>query len=185
MENITLRFWRQGIKTITFTISLGLFLSSSHGSAQDFYAGVRGGTSFDSPQGHFYQGEGFAGWKLPWRWNVCSKWTLRPYVDASAGDLVGLGASGFVGTLGPVIELRYGKFPVFLEGGTSPTYLSRFAYDSKDLGERFQFTSHIGLQWDITKNIAVNLRFQHMSDAGITRTNPGLNVQMLCLRFNF
>ena len=180
-----LRLWRYGFKTIIFTISLWLLLTSSHGRAQDFYAGARGGTSFDSPQGHFYQGEGFAGWKTPWRWNFYSKWTLQPDVDASAGDLTSLGANGFVGTLGAVIEIRCGTFPVFLEGGSSPTYLSRYIFGSRDLGERFQFTSHIGLQWDMTKNLAASLRFQHMSDAGITRTNPGLNVQMLSLQFNF
>src|SRR5580658_829385 len=99
------QFWQHGFKTIAFAISLWLFLITSHGQGQDFYAGVRGGSSFDSPQGHFYQGEGFAGWKMPWRWNVCSKWTLQPDVDGSAGGLTSLGASGFVGTLGPVVEI--------------------------------------------------------------------------------
>jgi len=185
MEKIALRFWQHGFKTITFTISLGLFLTSFHGWAQDFNAGVRGGSSFDSPQGHFYQVEAFAGWNGPWRWNVCSKWILRPAVDVSEGGLSGLGASGFAGTLGRVVELRYGTFPVYLEGGTSPTYLSRYVFNSIDFGERFQFTSHIALQWDVTKNFTVGLRLQHMSDAGIAEPNPGLNTEMLSLQYNF
>jgi hypothetical protein len=178
-------FWRHGFKTVTLIISCCLILTISSGRAEDFYVGARGGASFDSPQGHFYQGEAFAGWEIPWHWNFYSKWCLRPVVDASAGGLTAFGASGFVGTSGPILELHYGNFPVFLEGGSSPTYLSQYVFGGIDLGERFQFTSHLSLQWDITKNFAVNARFQHMSDAGLTHTNPGLNIEMLCLRFNF
>src|ERR1700722_2621973 len=85
--NMRFQFWQQGFKPITLAISLCLFLITSHGRAQDFYAGARGGSSFDSPQGHFYQGEAFAGWKTPWRWNFYSQWTLQPVVDVSAGGL--------------------------------------------------------------------------------------------------
>jgi lipid A 3-O-deacylase len=90
-----------------------------------------------------------------------------------------------VGTLGPIVELHYGKFPVMLEGGASPTWLSRYVFGSTDFGERFQFTSHIGLAWDVTKNFTVGFRLQHMSDAGLASPNPGLNIEMLSFRFNF
>lgn len=178
-------FWRHGFKTIGFTTSLLLFLAASRSGAQDFFAGARGGASLDASSGRFYQAEAFAGWKIPWRWNFCSHWSLQPCVDLSAGSITGKDENGFVGTLGPLAELRYGKCPVLLEGGASPTWLSRSTFGSENFGERFQFTSHIGLEWDVTKNFTIEARFQHMSNAGLATPNPGLNIEMLSFRFNF
>ena len=179
------RFWRHGFKTINFTASLLLFLTAGRGSAQDFFAGVRGGGSFDSTQGQFYQTEAFAGWKIPWRWDFYSNWTLRPGLDTSAGWITGHDADGFVGTAGPFAELHFGKFPVVLEGGGSPTWLSHHVFGQTNFGEQFQFTSHIGLEWDVTKNFTVGCRFQHMSNAGLASPNPGVNFEMLSFRYNF
>lgn len=185
MKNMKQRFRQQSFTIRLLAVSFFLSLIAPGGEAQDFFAGVRGGTSIDTAQGRFYQAEAFAGWKMPWRWNFCSHWSLRPSVDLSAGGISAKAESGFVGTLGPSVELRYGKFPVVLEGGASPTWLSRYVFGPTDFGEPFQFTSHIGLEWDVTKNFTVGLRFQHMSNAGLANPNPGLNIGMLSARFNF
>ncbi len=179
------RFWQPGFTTIRFTTSFLLFLSVFRAGAQDFFAGTRGGAALDSAVGRFYQAEAFAGWNMPWRWNFYSDWALRPGADISAGWITGRDADAFIGTLGPRAELHYGQFPVFLEGGASPTWMSRHVFGSTDFGERLQFTSHIGLEWDVAKNFAVGFRFQHMSNAGLAQPNPGLNIEMLSARFNF
>lgn len=155
-------------------------------AAQNMWtAGTRGGVSFESGQNRFQQVEAFSDLNLPWQWNVYSDWRFQPRIDASAGWLEGEHADAFIGTVGPLVELRPGKFPLALEGGSSPTILSRDRFGAKNFGEQFQFTSHIGLTWYITEHISVGYRFQHMSNAGIAHPNPGLNLQMLELSYSF
>jgi lipid A 3-O-deacylase len=154
--------------------------------AQDVLTvGTRGGASFDSGQNRFWQTEAFADSDLPWKWNFCSDWRFQPRVDVSAGWLEGEHSDAFAGTVGPMVELRKGTFPLVLEGGSSPTILSRDRFGARNFGERFQFTSHIGLTWYITKQDSLGYRFQHMSNAGISQPNPGLNLQMLELSYRF
>jgi len=52
---------------------------------------------------------------------------------------------------------------------------------SEDLGSAFQFTTDIGLTWHITARFEVNYRFLHMSNAGISSHNPGLNLHLVGL----
>lgn len=154
--------------------------------AQEFWTvGTRGGLSFNGNENRFQQVEAFADMNLPWKWDFYSDWRFQPRIDASAGWLEGEHADAFIGTAGPLVELRKGTFPLALEGGFSPTILSRDRFGSRDFGERFQFTSHIGLIWHVTEQISVGYRFQHMSNAGIANPNPGLNLQMLELSYSF
>jgi lipid A 3-O-deacylase len=165
--------------------SLLVISFAARGQAQDYLVGARGGISFENDACCFRQAEAFAGIDLPWQWNASFGLALKPRVEMSGGCLNYEDENGFVGTLGPVIELGYRKFPVTLEGGISPTFLSKYNFALRDLGGRFQFTDHIGLDWHITKNFTVGWRFQHMSNAGIYHHNPGLNLQMLSIGYNF
>jgi lipid A 3-O-deacylase len=166
------------------TTFLLIFLCCS-AQAQDFLVGVRGGASLDCEPGRFRQVEAFAGWNLPWRWNSYFDLNLLPRLETSAGVLDGGSKAGFDGTLGPVLELRRGNFPLSIEGGASPTLLSRYRFDTRNLGGRFQFTDHIGLDWHFTEHFIAGLRFQHMSNAGIYKHNPGLNLEMLSVAYSF
>jgi lipid A 3-O-deacylase len=155
-------------------------------SAQDFLTGgSRGGISFNEGNHRFGQAEAFADFDLPWQWNFCSDYRLQPRIDVSSGYLGDETTSAFMGTAGPLLELRKGHFPLVLEGGASPTLISRYRFGSTDFGEDFQFTSHIGLAWYITDHLSVGCRFQHMSNAGLAKPNPGLNVGMLVLSYHF
>jgi len=104
--------------------------------------GIRGGTSFEKETGYFRQVDAFAGINLPWRRNSYSGLYFKPRLEASAGWISGGGGDGFIGTLGPVIELHKGKFPVTLDFGASPTILSRYDFKQRDLGGWFQFSDH-------------------------------------------
>ena len=155
-------------------------------AAQNLWTvGTRGGVSFDHGVGQFRQVETFADMNLPWQWNFYSDWRFQPRLDASVGWLGGEHANAFIGTVGPLVELHKGDFPLVLEAGSSPTILSRDRFGSKDFGDRFQFTSHLGLIWYVTEHISVGYRFQHMSNAGISSHNPGLNLQMLEASYSF
>ena len=77
------------------------------------------------------------------------------------------------------------ELPVSLEGGVSPTGLSRSEFGSKDFGTEIQFTSHVGLNWDFATHWRLSYRFQHMSNADLGTKNPGLNLNMLALSYVF
>jgi hypothetical protein len=162
-----------------------LFSMAAHLPAQDYLIGVRGGSSFQSNAGYFRQADVFADRNLPWQWDTYFGLSLKPRVEGSLGWLSGGTQDGFVGTLGPVVELRQGKFPLTLDGGASPTILSRYNFSEKDIGGRFEFTDHVGLDWHFEKWFTVGWQYQHMSNAGIYKHNPGLNLQVLSASYSF
>jgi hypothetical protein len=174
-----------GLKTISFAVLILLFTMTVSIQAEDYLVGIRGGTSFENDAGYFRQTDVFVGRNLPWEWDLCFGLSLKPQVEGSAGCLSGGNKDGFVGILGPVIGLHERKFPITLEGGASPTFLSRYNFGEKDLGGRFEFTDHAGLDWHITKYFTVGWRYQHVSNAGIYKHNPGLNLQMLSASYAF
>jgi hypothetical protein len=147
--------------------------------------GVRGGyAANDSGQG-FNQTEAFMNWNLPWGWNLGRDWHLQSRLDLSAGWLGDRTIDGAIGTAGPSLLLQWGRFPVSVEGGSSPTVLSQSDFGAKDFGVPFQFTSHVGLNWDVTSHWRLGYRFQHMSNAGLDAHNPGLNMHMFGLSYLF
>jgi hypothetical protein len=164
---------------------LFLFSAAWSAQAQDYLVGVRGGASLDNHPGYFRQTEVFASRYLPWDWNTYLGLSFKPRVEASMGWLEGGSQNGVVGTMGPVIELREGKFPVTLEGGVSLSGLSRYKFNDKDLGGWFEFTDHIGVNWHVTKCFTLGVRFQHMSNASLYKHNPGLNLEMLSASYSF
>jgi hypothetical protein len=176
-------FLKNGHRTIRFTVSFLLIVAVCRVRAQDFFAGVRGGASLDD-NAEFREAEAFGGLYFC-RWHIYSNWFLRPGADGSVGWVGNRNDNAFIGTLGPLAELGKGRFPLTLEGGAAPTFLSRHHFSSRDFGDNFQFTSHLGLNWRFTDHFSLGVRFQHMSNAGISHTNPGLNMEMLTLRFDF
>jgi lipid A 3-O-deacylase len=147
--------------------------------------GVRGGLSPSSSGRDFGQAEVFANWNLPWGWDLGKEWRLQSRLDLSAGWLGDRGNNAGIGTVGPSLVLSRGRLPVSLEGGVSPTGLSRSEFGSKDFGIDVQFTSHVGLNWDFAAHWRLGYRFQHMSNANLGPRNPGLNLQMIALSYLF
>jgi len=178
-------FLRQLRRVLFFSTSL-FVIGEWRVNAQDFLTvGARGGISFNEGNHRFGQAEAFADFDLPRQWDFCSDWRLQSRIDVSAGYLGDETTSAFIGTAGPLLELRKGHIPLALEGGVSPTVISRYRFGGTDFGDGCQFTSHGGLTWYITDHLSVGCRFQHMSNAGLARPNPGLNVGMLALSYHF
>jgi hypothetical protein len=69
-----------------------------------------------------------------------------------------------------------GPFRPFLEGGEGAVYTD---LRKQDLGSRLQFTSQIGggFEYEIRPGMALGMqvRFRHMSNAGMAGSNPGVN----------
>ncbi len=182
MQNIFAR----PLRGLFFILTWLLTASLCGADGPDFLTvGVRGGPSFNAPSRRFEQAEAFTDFDLPWRWNFYPDWRLQPRIDASGGWLNGGDASAFVGSAGPSLEVRRDNFPLAVEAGFSPTFISRYQFGASDLGQRLQFTSHIGLRWYLTGHLSAGIRFQHMSNGGLGNPNPGLNLEMLELSYYF
>ena len=148
-------------------------------------AGVRGGFSAESGSHGFHQAEVFGNWNLPWGWDLGREFHLQSRLDLSAGWLNAHDQDAAIGTLGPSLVVSRAQWPVSLAGGLSPTFLSTHEFGEDNLGTRVQFTSHIGLNLDFARHWRVGYRFQHMSNAGLSTPNPGLNMHMFALSYLF
>ena len=147
--------------------------------------GVRGGFSAESGSHGFHQAEVFGNWNLPWGWDLGREFHLQSRLDLSAGWLNAHDQDAAIGTLGPSLVVSRAQWPVSLAGGLSPTFLSTHEFGEDNLGTRVQFTSHIGLNSDFARHWRVGYRFQHMSNAGLSTPNPGLNMHMFALSYLF
>ena len=157
--------------------------SSSAAGLELESVGARGGASDNA---NFTEIEALLDWKLPWRWDWASDWHLQTKLNCSLGSLEAESRTAAIGSAGPALLLSYDRVPVNLEGGASFTLVSRATFGEKDLGSILQFTSYIGLNWDMTRHIRFGYRFSHMSNAGIdSRHNSGLNMHMLALSYLF
>jgi len=168
---------------------LVLALLFASAQAQEFKfqsVGARIGFPAENTSNHFRQAEAFLYYNL-WRWNLSTStnWWLQSRMDLSAGWLGQHGDNSFVGTLGPTLELDRAAFPLSLEVGFSPTYISRYTFGPTSLGSNAQFTSHVGLNWDVTSRLRLGYRFEHMSNGGIAHPNPGFNVHVFSVGYLF
>lgn len=118
-------------------------------------------------------------------WGDRSGWWLGARLDGSAGVLVGAGERGAVVTLGPSLSLGKGDAPLALSIGIRPTVLSRYVFGRVNLGRRFQFTSHVGVNFQLGPKLGAGYHFQHMSNGTLSGPNPGVDLHMLGLTVQF
>jgi hypothetical protein len=147
--------------------------------------GTRIGFSAFNSGPEFHQLDLAAIWRLPWRFDFAHEWSLQSLGNIAAGWLGDPGNDAFVSSAGLGLMLQRGEFPFKLEGGLAPTYISRPDFGTKVLGTNLQFTSHIGLAMDMGPSLRVLYRFQHMSNAGFGKHNPGLNLHMVGVSYIF
>lgn len=168
---------------------MSFFLSlAGLSSAQDFHvesAGARFGLYPFGAASHFYEAEAFANLDLPWRWNLGKKWTLQARVDASVGWLGDADDNAVVGSLGPGLLFARENLPFSFDAGATPTLISRSDFRDKDLGGQVQFTSHLGVNFDVLEHVRLSFRYHHMSNAGLNPHNPGLNMFMFGASYLF
>jgi lipid A 3-O-deacylase len=148
-------------------------------------AGARFGIGANGPAEHMNQGEAFGVLNLPLCWSNDGHWHLQTRLEISAGRLGGEGESAIIGSLGPGLLLHLGQTHLSLEVGCSPTIISQHTFGPQNLGSNLQFTSHIGLNYDIGSRLRIGYRLQHMSNGGISHPNPGLNMHMFGLSYLF
>lgn len=137
--------------------------------------GVRG--AFSNPFNHarFYHTEAFINWDTPWHWELGRGWHLQTRLELTGGWMNGRGEDAAFGTVGPGFVASWKDIPIVFEAGISPTVLGREQFGNTDFGTVFQFTTHGGLMWNVTRRVGVGFRFLHLSNADIGPSNPGVN----------
>jgi hypothetical protein len=147
--------------------------------------GGRFGLAAERADAEFHQAEVLVNFDLPWSWTLDHNWRLQSRLDTSGGWLGDSRRAAAVLTAGPTLELGYGKVPISLEGGLSPTFISRDEFTHRDFGSHYQFTTHIDLNADLGSHLRLSYRFQHMSNGGFIHPNPGLNMHFLGVSYRF
>lgn len=74
---------------------------------------------------------------------------------------------------------------MLLHAGSRFAWLSEHEFEEHNLGGEFQFISHLGLSWQLTKHIHGGIRGQHLSNSGMYDANPGLEMMTLDLGWTF
>lgn len=130
-------------------------------------------------------GEAFAWWRLPWEWARPSGWHLQSHFVTGVGWLGGRGDTAGLFRLGPAVSVRPPQSPFWIELGLNPTLLTRHTFGGLDLGIGLQFTSYAGMNWDISRHWGLGYRFEHMSNASLSSSNPGLNSHTFTVYYRF
>ena len=163
-------------------------LAGADAWADDFRiesVGARGGASMYQTGNRLSEAEAFVDFNLPWRWDLGKEWSLQTKLNSSIGWFGGGNDNAVIGSVGPALQLFPPSFPLSLEAGASPTLMSRDVFGNINMGTYFQFTTYIGFDLDVTKHIRLGYRFQHISNAGLSQHNPGINMNMLALSYVF
>jgi hypothetical protein len=134
---------------------------------------------------NFNSAQVYANWNLPWGWDLGKEWRLQSRLDVSAGWLGDGYDNAAIGSAGPSLVVGRQRLPLSVELGSSPTLLSRHEFSTKDLGAYGEFTSHIGLNWDLGRRWRLGYRLEHISNAGQSRHNPGLNLHVFGVSYRF
>ncbi|MBT62240.1 MAG: hypothetical protein CML13_03415 [Puniceicoccaceae bacterium] len=120
-----------------------------------------------------------------WSWDFSNDYELLFEFEGVAAVLNGEGTTGGLLKIAPQLRLDSDVFPVELVVSSGPSYLTEEKFGDLDLGGAFQFTSSIGLDWQIKENWTLGYRYQHTSNAGIYDVNDGLNLHSVSLDCRF
>ncbi|MHB9028479.1 MAG: acyloxyacyl hydrolase [Candidatus Latescibacterota bacterium] len=93
--------------------------------------------------------------------------------------LNGGGKTGASFTAGPDFAFHSPWQRVSLMGGVGLTLLTRTVYRDQDFGGIVQFSSYVGIGLQLPLNLDVTFRLQHVSNAGLFKSNSGINMNLL------
>ena len=129
-----------------------------------------------------------AQWKWQKKWFTGGDWHVGGYWDAQIGQWNGASNITDFG-LTPTFRLeRTAGYGPYLEGAIGFHYLTEKQITSaKRFGSNFQFGDHVGAGYRFGDKgrFDLSLRFQHLSNAGIKKPNPGINFTQLRFQYHF
>ena len=121
----------------------------------------------------------------PWNWDLRNKRKLSFEFEWSGRVLDGEGETAGLFKVAPQLRFRTPELPVDIVASSGPSLTTEDEFDDLDLGGAFQFTSTVGIDWEINESWTVGYRFQHISNAGIYDENDGLNLNTLSVDYRF
>lgn len=135
-------------------------------------------------------------WEWPRELIGLGSWSLGGYWEASAsywdGD-EGRSGNGTLAEIGvaPVFRIQprapIGAITPYLEGAIGLHLFSETEFGDRDFDIPFAFGDHLGagLRFGSSGEFDVSYRFQHLSNASIGDSNPGINFHLLRLGYHF
>ena len=167
-------------------ISVLIFTASVFGQSNNSYSfGVRMGVSDNN------YGKNFSHFETDY--NLASPNPIYLYkniffsfgLNANTGIMESGDKIGFILSAGPQISFNLSNYKTNISLSTMPTYVTREMYKDFSIGGRFHFLSRIGILYRISEEMGIEYSFEHISNGGIVKPNPGVNFHMAGLRFYF
>jgi hypothetical protein len=117
-------------------------------------------------------------------------WWMPTSLDLGTGWVERDGDSAAFLSFGPTYRIHLGKSDHsrwFTDIASHPVYLSRSDFGGKSMGGNFHFTSYLGIGAYLARNrkTSLMLRYQHTSNAGLSESNPGVDMIALTFGYNF
>ncbi|WP_354625792.1 acyloxyacyl hydrolase [Psychromonas sp. MME2] len=102
------------------------------------------------------------------------------YWDGQQTDLYGL-------FLAPVLFYQFCdscRLSPYIEAGIGGGFINKKEMDNKDMSTHFQFEERIGVGVKMGR-FDLNLRYMHYSNAGMKSPNPGMDIYLLGVSYQF
>lgn len=179
----------------TLTLFLGVLLFAPH-----LHAGPRGDI-LDRPPLFDWMGLGagagtnrstsltsyhfFATTRPLYSWRLGDSSTVDLRFTGTAGLLDEDREQAFMTSLGPLLDVTISESRLHFIVSSCPAYLGDETFGRLDLGSHFQFISSAGFDWHFSEDWIFGYRWQHISNAGISDVNPGLNLNTIRVGFRF
>ncbi len=168
--------------------SLAMLATSSVAWAVDSWS-IEAGASRHSPSTSVVRGAVQWQWESPWStsngWQGTGFWdlSLAQWRTREAGRRYSVTDVGITPTVR--FEGTRGGAKPYAEAGLGLHYLSdTLVYPSRPFSSHLQFGTHLGLgvRFGDKGQFDIGYRFQHLSNAGIDKPNPGIDLHLIRLQ---
>jgi hypothetical protein len=130
-------------------------------------------------------------WNWDKRWSLGQSWNITGFWEAGLGYWDGDGAGArSLWDLGitPVFRFSPNSSNFYLEAAVGAHLLSETRINNRRIfGSSFNFGDHIGFGWSFGEKNRYELgyRLQHLSNAGISDPNDGINFHQIRFGYNY
>lgn len=118
-------------------------------------------------------------------WVWANGWNLGFRPGAGIAVLRGHEQTGFLAVSRPALVLAERNDRISLHAASGPSLLYPQRYRNKDFGGPLQFVSRVGIRLKPGQRLTLGYYLQHMSNAGIYKFNPGLNLRCVEISWGF
>jgi hypothetical protein len=122
--------------------------------------------------------------ETPWEWSLGESAELELYFEGTIGAIHGEGTTSGLLHFGLLGEIEMDAVPFSFIISSGPTLITEENLGGYDLGNNLEFTSSIGVKAELA-SWTLGYRFQHISNGGLGKTNPGLDMHVFSAIFEF